>query len=97
MNEFKGTQKDWKEVGHNDNGIFIGGEDSSGAICHVYYQNKGVSAGEGRANARLIANAKRLMNFAQDFIDLIEKGTPMGGDCFVTAKQVLNDINKDEP
>ena len=95
MEQFKGTQKDWKEVGHNDNGIFIGGEDCSGAICHVYYQNNGVSAGEGRVNARLIANAKRLMDFAQDFIDLIDKGTPMNGDCFAIAKQILSDINNE--
>lgn len=96
MNEFKGTNSDWKEAGNNDNGIFISGEDSQSAIAHVYYNNNTVKIGEGRANARLIANAKRLMEFAQDFVNKVESGRAKSVDSYQKAKDVLNAINYEQ-
>lgn len=92
MNEFKGTQSDWIEAGHNDNGIFISGGNSQDAIALVYYNNNTVKIGEGKANARLIANAKQLMEFAQDFVDKVESGRAKSVDSYQKAKDVLNKI-----
>lgn len=98
MNKFKGTQSDWKEAGHNDNGIFISGGDSQSAIAHVYYNNNTVKIGEGKANARLIVNApamyKALLAVWNDFNDS-NSSSYLHPDEGNMVREVLNNIHKE--